>query len=53
MGTVNQEEQLVRIADALESINSHLAEACDRLQDIEETLDSCICKYGNNHVSTQ
>lgn len=67
MGIVNQEEQLARIADALEgintsldSINCHLAEACDRLQGIEETLDSCICSYGNNHflcitgnVSTQ
>ena len=44
-----RQEPLERIADALESINSHLAEACDRLQGIEETLDSCICKYGNNH----
>lgn len=42
MGTVNQEEQLARIADALEGINCHLAEACDRLQGIEDMLDCCI-----------
>lgn len=40
---------LTRIVEALEGINCDLAEACDRLQGIEETLDSCICKYGNNH----
>lgn len=49
MGTVNQEEQLARIAEALEDISGRLAEACDRLQGIEETLSVCVCHYGNNH----
>lgn len=49
MGTVNQEEQLARIAEALESINNNLSEIAISLDSLDKTLDSCICTYGNNH----
>ncbi len=42
-------KRLDRIGDALEDISSRIAEACDRLQGVEETLDSCVCDNGNNH----
>lgn len=48
MGTINQENQLARIADALEGINSSLAEISESLEDLDETLNGCICTYGNN-----
>lgn len=67
MGTVNQEEQLTRIADALERINdnldsisSSLADVSVSLDSLDKTLDECSCVYGKNrflcitgNVSTQ
>ena len=67
MGTVNQEEQLTRIADALESIscslegiNSSLVDVAVSLDSLDNAMTSCISTYGNNHflcitgnVSTQ
>ena len=61
------EEQLTRIADALEGINSNLEGINSALADISVSLDSldqtltgCICTYGNSNflcitgnVSTQ
>lgn len=46
---IMQNKRLDRIADALEDISSRLAEACDRLQGIEETLGSCVCHNGRSH----
>lgn len=42
MRTVNQEEQLARIADALESINSNLSEIALSLNNIDKNIDDCI-----------
>lgn len=42
MGTVNQEEQLARIAEALESISISL-DSLDRM------LEGCISSYGNSN----
>lgn len=48
MGTINQEQQLARIADALEALNSNVSEMADLLERIDQNLDGCICRYGNN-----
>lgn len=55
MGTVNQEEQLARIADALESIstsldsiNSSLSDASVSLDSLDRTLEGCTCTNGRN-----
>lgn len=48
MGTVKQEEELTRIADALESINSSLADVAEKLEDIDSHLERCISYSGNN-----
>lgn len=42
MGTVNQEDQLTRIVDDLESISSNLADVAEMLEDINKNLDNCI-----------
>ena len=56
MGAVNQEEQLARIADALEGINSNLdcissslSEISISLDSLDKTLYGCTSTYGNNH----
>lgn len=46
MEAVNHEEQLARIADALESISSSLSEISISL---DKTLDGCICTNGRNN----
>ncbi len=48
MGTVKQEEELTRIADALESINSSLADVAEKLEDIDSHLGRCIAYSGDN-----
>ena len=48
MGTVNQEEQLARIADALEEISSSLSEISISLDSLDKTLDRCVCTNGKN-----
>ncbi len=40
MGTVNQEAQLARIADALESIDKNLDGICSALTDMSTSLES-------------
>lgn len=47
MGTIKQEEELTRIADALESINSNLSDVAEKLEDIERHLDCCIAYSGD------
>lgn len=42
MGTVNQEEQLARIADALKSISTSL-------DSLDRTLEGCVSSNGNSH----
>ena len=42
MGTVNQEKQLERIADALEGINSSLADVAEMLESIDQKISGCI-----------
>ncbi len=56
MGTVNQEEQLNRIAVALERINdnldsisSSLADVSVSLDSLDKTLDGCVSSNGNSH----
>lgn len=56
MGTVNQEEQLARIAEALEGINTSLdsisgslADVSVSLDSLDKTLDGCVSSYGNSH----
>lgn len=44
-----QENPLVRIADALESISSILSEMSLSLDSIDQTLTGCIASNGNNH----
>lgn len=41
MGEVNQEEQLARIADALESISSSLLKISVSLYSLDKTLSGC------------
>ncbi len=48
METVNQEEQLARIAKALESIDSSLSEISISLDGLNKTLDGCSCASGRN-----
>lgn len=56
MGTVNQEEQLKRIADALEGMYNRLDDISTSLEDIVDKLESCtavtshgsfLCVTGN------
>lgn len=49
MEAVNHEEQLARIADALESISSSLSEISISLDSLDKTLDGCICTNGKNN----
>ena len=42
------EETLKRIAEALEGISYRMAEISDRLQGIEDILDSCTATNGRN-----
>ena len=48
MGAVNQEEQLARIADALESISSSLSDISISLDSLDKTLSGCTCTNGRN-----
>lgn len=55
MGTVNQEELLKRIADALEnisesldSINGSLSDVSLSLDSLDKTLSGCICTNGES-----
>lgn len=49
MEAVNHEEQLARIADALESISSSLSEISVSLDSLDKALDGCICTNGKNN----
>ncbi|WP_300840530.1 hypothetical protein [uncultured Acetatifactor sp.] len=56
MEAVNHEEQLARIADALEGINSNLdsissflSEISVSLYSLDKTLDGCTCTNGRSH----
>lgn len=56
MKTVSNEEQLKRIANALEGINTSLdsisgslADVSVSLDSLDKTLDGCVSSYGNNH----
>ena len=53
MEAVNHEEQLARIADALEGINSNLDSISSFLSEISvslyRTLDGCTCTNGRSH----
>ena len=49
MGTVNQEEQLARLVDALESISISPSEIAVSLDSLDKNIDGCISAYGNNH----
>ena len=49
MGEVNQEEQLARIADALESISSSLSDISISLDSLDKTLSGCVCTNGRNN----
>lgn len=48
METVNHEELLIRIAEALELINDNLYEINASIKRIDEGMSSCIAKNGNN-----
>jgi len=43
------EDQLTRIADALETINGNLADMAEMLESIDEKLSGCISHVGNNN----
>ena len=46
--TDNEAVSLERIADALEAINSNLADISATLDNIDQNLDDCIARNGNN-----
>lgn len=43
------EELLIRLVEALESINNNLSEISVSLDSAEKNLDGCIAVNGNNH----
>lgn len=49
MGTVNQEDQLTRIADALEGIHEELINISLNINCIDNRLSDCISHVGNNN----
>ena len=50
MGTVNQEELLEHIADALEGINGSLSEISLSLESLDKNFESCITRIGRNNL---
>lgn len=42
------EDQLTRIAEALEGINNNLSDIALSLDSLDQTLDGCISRNGNN-----
>lgn len=42
------EDQLTRIADALELINGNLSDIAEALEGIDLNLNGCISRSGNN-----
>lgn len=49
MGTVNQEKQLERIADALEEISTELSEMNLRIDSIDRELNKCISRTNSGN----
>lgn len=50
MGTVNQEELLERIVDALEGINGNLSDINLSLNNLDQNFESCISRIGSSNL---